>query len=238
MDATFGDRLRQWRESAGFTQKEMAAQLGIALRTYSRYELSGDIPKGAALKSLAEMGCDVGFLITGVLRPVSVAAVPAEEVQLGRQGEIVQTHFKAPAEVVPPEFSLIPRFDLQAAAGGGAISEREDVAEMLAFRRDWLHRMGVSAASARVITVRGDSMYPTLQNGDVILIDTDDEKWFDEGGIYVIRVDSRLLVKRIATKVGGALLLISENPVYPPEEIPSASDLDIIGQVKWYGRAL
>jgi phage repressor protein C with HTH and peptisase S24 domain len=227
-----GTRLRQWRESLGLSREDVASRTGISMGTVRNQENGVTSPNAEHLLGYAELGLDPTWLVTGQEPPSHES-----QGQTVSPSQIVQTHFKPMVEGVPNEFTLIPRFDIQAAAGGGTVVDREDAAEMLAFRRDWLHRLGISAANARIITVRGDSMEPTLKSGDVILIDTDGERWFDDG-IYVIRVDNRLLVKRIATKVGGAVLLISENPIYPPEEVPSADAIDIIGQVKWYGRVL
>lgn len=137
------------------------------------------------------------------------------------------------------EFTLVPRLAVEASAGNGAVNDNEEVAEMLAFRRNWLYRMGISVVYARVILVRGDSMQPTLNNGDVVLVDTIVER-IEDAGIYAIRVDDRLLVKRVLPRADGSLLLISENPIYPPEEIAASAvdDLDVIGRVKWIGRAV
>lgn len=144
----------------------------------------------------------------------------------------------APASVAP-DFALIPRLDVEVSAGGGAINHTEEATEMLAFRRDWLHRMKVSPDHAKAVTVRGDSMLPTLQSGDVLLLDTSVER-IDDAGIYVVGMDDRVMVKRIQPKFGGALALIPENPIYAPEEIPAdqVDRLRILGRVRWYGRSI
>jgi phage repressor protein C with HTH and peptisase S24 domain len=142
-------------------------------------------------------------------------------------------------EAIPPEFALIPYLQVEASAGGGAINHGEETAQMLAFRNEWLHRNGISPVHAKALTVLGDSMEPTLSSGDVILVDT---RVGDVGqpGIYVIRVDDRLMVKRIQPKFGGALILIPENPVYSQEEIPAdkADQMAVIGLVRWCGKLI
>ena len=64
MNADFGARLRQWRESQGLTQKQMAQVVGVALRTYARYELEGGAPKSHVLRTLSGMGFDVGWNVS------------------------------------------------------------------------------------------------------------------------------------------------------------------------------
>lgn len=140
---------------------------------------------------------------------------------------------------VAGDFALIPRLAVEASAGAGAINHTEETAQMLAFPSGWLHRMGLSPTSAKVLSVRGDSMAPTLQHGDLLLVDTAVER-VEDAGIYVVGVDDRILVKRIQPKYDGSLSLISENPVYAPEEIPvgMADKLRVLGRVRWYGRAI
>jgi phage repressor protein C with HTH and peptisase S24 domain len=145
----------------------------------------------------------------------------------------------APQAMLDDSFSLVPRLAVDASAGAGAVNHTEETVQMLAFRTDWLHRLGLVPSSARALTVRGDSMAPTLQHGDLVLVDTAIER-VDDAGIYVVGVDDRTLVKRIQPKFDGSLALISENPVYAPEEIPAgATDkLRVLGRVRWYGRAI
>ncbi|MEA3063038.1 MAG: hypothetical protein QOJ94_2819, partial [Sphingomonadales bacterium] len=61
----------------------------------------------------------------------------------------------------------LPRLDLRASAGPGANADGETVAGTVAFVRTWLRRIpGVRAADLSIITVTGDSMAPTLIDGD------------------------------------------------------------------------
>ena len=110
---------------------------------------------------------------------------------------------------------------------------------MIAFQSAWLRSIGVSPDFARIITARGDSMEPTIRDGDQILIDTSVSEVRDNG-IYCVVYGNMLLVKRVHPRMNGSLQLISDNDVYPPEEV-SAGDvpsLSIAGRVRWFGRNL
>lgn len=66
---TFGSRLRRAREIMGLNQDEMAARIGVSLRSYSRYENEGrELPLGALTRA-AEMGVSVTWLLTGTGEP-------------------------------------------------------------------------------------------------------------------------------------------------------------------------
>jgi SOS-response transcriptional repressor LexA len=89
-----------------------------------------------------------------------------------------------------------------------------------------------------ILSVEGDSMLPTLAHGDQILIDTHDQSAARDG-IYVLRVDDALLVKRLSLNPASRRLTIhSDNDAYPswPDCDPSA--IHIIGRVVWVGRKL
>ena len=85
------------------------------------------------------------------------------------------------------------------------------------------------------IAVAGDSMEPLLRDGDEILIDRSPRPLRE--GIYALRLGEVQLVKRIQCGMPGRLTLISENPNYPPLEVPLA-EADVIGRVVWKGGRL
>ena len=85
-----------------------------------------------------------------------------------------------------------------------------------------------------VIEVEGDSMDPTLRDGDEILVDRTPRPL--RAGIHVARVDDVLVVKRIE-RAGERLRLISDNRAYPEIERP-ADQVEIVGRVVWKGGRL
>jgi len=59
-----GERLKQFRESLNLDQKAFAKRVGAGARTYQEYEAGRSSPKVAVLLKLAEMGCDLTWLLT------------------------------------------------------------------------------------------------------------------------------------------------------------------------------
>jgi phage repressor protein C with HTH and peptisase S24 domain len=90
-----------------------------------------------------------------------------------------------------------------------------------------------------VISVKGDSMLPTLGNGDEILVDAADAGTRLRDGIYVLRLDDALMVKRLALNPASRRLSIkSDNPAYPSWDDCDPAAVTIIGRVVWLGRRL
>ena len=115
--------------------------------------------------------------------------------------------------------------------------------EALAFEKDWLStRFSVAPEDLLLASVKDDSMEPTLYSGDVILVDTtyrDPEAIAH--GIYVLQLESRILVKRLQYLVGNTLRVLSDNPTYEAFSLDLSGDgssLSIMGKVIWFGRTL
>ena len=134
----------------------------------------------------------------------------------------------------------VPRLNIDASAGPGAFNDVESACAHIAFDERWLRRLSRSKASdLSVIKVQGDSMTPTLSDGDDILVDAGDCADRLRDGIYVLRRDDALLVKRIAPRPASRRIIIkSDNTSYPNWPDCAIDEVDIIGRVVWVGRRL
>lgn len=132
----------------------------------------------------------------------------------------------------------VPRLDIGASAGPGAFTGEERALSHIAFDPQWLRRLGASDADRlSIIRVEGDSMAPTLADGDEILVDRADGAERLRDGIYVLRRDDALVVKRVALDpAGGNAAIRSDNPAYPSWEDCALSSIAIVGRVVWCGR--
>ncbi|MDU2409713.1 LexA family transcriptional regulator [Acinetobacter junii] len=130
------------------------------------------------------------------------------------------------------EFSCIPVRNVTVSAGDGANNDNENVLYHFAYRKDWLKSRGLFEKDLEIIVVRGDSMEPTISDGDSILINTAENEPQD-GHIYVIRSGETLWVKRVQRMLDGSLSLISDNKMYAPMilDLESTPDVKIIGKV-------
>lgn len=143
---------------------------------------------------------------------------------------------------VPSSATLVsvPRLDIGASAGPGAFAGDEQARTLLGFDKTWLRTLTRDDPSRlSMIRVQGDSMVPTLSDGDEILVDGADGADNLRDGIYVLRVDGALMVKRIAINPAARRAsIISDNPAYPGWPDCALSDMEIVGRVVWVGRPL
>jgi phage repressor protein C with HTH and peptisase S24 domain len=130
--------------------------------------------------------------------------------------------------------------NVAASAGPGAHNESEAAAAHIAFDPRWLTRLGGSSpARLKFIRVQGDSMSPTLSDGDDILVDEGDAAERLRDGIYVLRVEESLMVKRLALSPAARTLTIkSDNPAYPDWTDCDPAMVSVIGRVVWAGRKI
>jgi len=152
----------------------------------------------------------------------AVRALPAEMVGARREADLV----------------LVPQLDIGASAGPGALAGDERPHSRIAFQPGWLRELtGGSFAGLSIIRVAGDSMAPTLADGDDILVDRGDASERLRDGIYVLRVDGALMVKRLALHPAGRGFTIrSDNDAYPAWTDCDPAAIEVIGRVIWAGR--
>jgi hypothetical protein len=115
----------------------------------------------------------------------------------------------------------VPRLALGASAGPGAFSGEEQAIGAFRFAARWLRSQGLDPSQLSAIAVSGDSMEPTLRDGDEILVDRSRRSLSD--GIHVVRTGEALMVKRLDTGRPGLIGLISDNPAYRAIELPAVS---------------
>ena len=149
------------------------------------------------------------------------------ESELGAPEDISRAAVLKPARGQGVE---VPRLALGASAGPGALAGDEQPIGAFRFAARWLRGQGLDPAMLSAIAVAGDSMEPTLRDGDEILIDRSPRPARD--GIHVVRVEDALLVKRLDIGRPGTIALLSDNPAYRPLELP-AGEVQLIGRVVW-----
>lgn len=132
----------------------------------------------------------------------------------------------------------VMRAPVSASAGPGAVPGDERPRPYFAFDERWLKQMtSANSDDLVIIRVEGDSMAATLSDGDDILIDKGDAANRLRDGIYVIRIDEVLMVKRLAIHpVTRRVTIQSDNPAYPDWPDLELDALHPIGRVIWAAR--
>ena len=227
---TFKERLIfLWQHEA--KQAKIAADIGMTIAGFSRIWNEEGLPKAEILKKIKQLkSCSIDWLLTGEGEPFPAAMTSAAATVCDTLGNPVNID----------EFVFIPHYGVQAAAGQGYLVEEETPRFSVAFRRYWIENYITSdIQKLSVISVRGDSMAGVLNDGDTILINH--SHTVPRDGLYVLRINNNLLVKRLQLMLAGMINVISANEAYPTFEINlnnMTDDVAIIGRVEWFGRTI
>lgn len=189
---TLADNLKIYRKQLGLTQKEMAERLNMNARTYASYERGErDISTAALLNICSVLGISSDELLKGINSQEPAPQKP--------NGQLLdQSHIY-----------MIPVYESVSAGFGAYADDRVAGYEpvYLSSERE--------AKETIAINVKGDSMYPKIEEGDLVVVHQQD--YFENGDIVVAVVvgDGEGFVKR-AFQSSGKLSLESINPSYPP----------------------
>jgi phage repressor protein C with HTH and peptisase S24 domain len=130
------------------------------------------------------------------------------------------------------DFIFMPRNRIRFSGGREGMIRSEQVVDSIAFRAEWVkRRLNTESRDLLLIEVVGDAMAPTIKDSDLILADLAEPR-FRQDGIYLLRHESGLAVKRIQRRPDGKLLVRSDNPKY---EALVVSTVGVIGRVIWIG---
>ena len=198
--------------------------------------------RGEDFAGLSRMlGRNPAYIQQFVRRGVPKKLGEAERRKLARYFAIPESLLGGPADDEPLG-SLVPvrRVQVRASAGAGAIPYEQAGRPYLAFDENWLKALTASPpARLSIIRVEGDSMAPTLNAGDDILVDLGDCSERLRDGIYVLRADDALVVKRLALHPAGRRVTVqSDNPAYPDWPDCGIDEIHCIGRVIWAGRRI
>lgn len=169
---------------------------------YSWAKSDGKVPLNAALKLAQAAGVSLDWVATGYDRRPDLASAPQEDEDLIK----------------------VPRLGVTAAAGVGIRNENAEVEDYIYLTRAQLRAFGVPPDAVHFISVRGDSMEPTISDGANVLIDASRRR-FRGDGVYALSIDGDVRLKRLTKTTDGSFLAISDNERYPPERL-SRADLD------------
>ncbi|NIE73030.1 LexA family transcriptional regulator [Pantoea sp. Ap-967] len=137
------------------------------------------------------------------------------------------------------KYAYVPQYDAKAAAGLGSENPHVEMRSTLAFKREWLKVKGAKADHLIVIYAEGQSMWPTINDRDVLLVDRSRIDPIDRQ-VFVLAGADGTIVKRLVQAPLGRWILRSDNDdkdQHPDRFFFRSEDNEhrIIGQVIWRG---
>lgn len=164
-----------------------------------------------------------------------------DEALLGGPGDIEPSASMHKKSILSNDMAVVHRLAVEASAGAGTLAGDEIPKGALGFDRRWLSRLGFNPRNLSIIEVNGESMAPTLNHGDTIMVDISDRADRLRDGLYVLRLDDALMVKRVALAPRAGMRSItisSDNIHYPTWRDVDPALIDIVGRVIWAARLL
>ena len=225
-----GDKIKERRNELNLKQSELSLMTGIKTTTISNYENNVSTPNEQNLYKLMDaLKCDANFLFeweeTEQLQPTY-----AERQQIKKYRSLDEYGKKAVDGLLNTEYDRctylaaeqeiihLPKSVLKASAGSGNWLDEQQLESVSVLDTPQSRKANL------VIEVDGDSMSPTYENGDNVLVNTKSDVAVGDIGIFI--VDGSGYIKKLGTD-----RLISVNPEYGdifPEEY---SDFRCVGKV-------
>src|SRR3954447_24889623 len=201
------------------------------------------VERGEDFAGLSRMlGRNAAYIQQYVRRGVPKRLKEEERRKLAQYFSVSESVLGGPAEdtITPNGLVSVIRHPVMVSAGPGAVVTEELGKAYFAFDERWLKALTASAPSnLSIVRVEGDSMAPTLNAGDDILVDLGDGIERLRDGIYVLRIDDALVVKRVALNpLGRRVTIQSDNPAYPDWPDCGLDEINCIGRVIWSGRKI
>lgn len=217
--AGIGRRIKEAR--GAMSQEHLAKRLGIHVNTIGKFERGVAVPD-------AQMLIDVG--VAAEVSPAWLLMGEPYDKQAGQSGA------SAAGSLDSADLVLVPSYGVEASAGNGAPVNDEYVIGRFAFKRSWLARKGLNPQQLAVVTARGDSMEPTVRDGDILLVDRNVTR-ISADGIYLIERDNELYCKRLQRLFDGGVTIMSDNPRYEAQQLAgdAADALNVTGRIIWIG---
>lgn len=216
-----GGRLKWAREQSGFrTAKDFAQRYGINPTSYRAYENNQNGFAKLAHEFADRLGVSGRWLLEGgdIER---ASGEHAEEAQARSMG-----------------LSLIPQLELGYSMGGGSVFSDYRQTGFVPFQRDWLRGfMRGTFADLFVARGEGDSMLPTLMDGDIVLIDTAQKTIDRQDRIWALSYGDLGMIKRVRRLPNGVYRISSDNSVVEPIEAAD-DEMHVVGRVVWIGRTM
>ena len=216
----------------GINDVELAKILGTNKDTLADYRRQKGLLKGEVIDRLvSHYYFNPLWLFQGLGEPFPGARDKYPEI-CGPEDETVAIQ----EDEAKGDFIYVPQVSGKISTGGGLVPENS-IEMRIAVRRSWIVKKG-DPKNMGLIKVSGDSMEPTLQSGDLVLVDHGRNYLDPQGGIYAIAIDDTIMIKRVQTDYPTRKIkIISDNGKYSPME----ADIDqvkINGKVIWFGREI
>lgn len=218
------NNIARFREANGWSRPDLAKRMSTSPQQVERLE-KGDrkLTQEWMERAAKALGVSISAIIEPDAKPTPAINSEVESAPISTGGgDVVQ----------------IQKLDLSLSMGPGTLIDDWVEAEPVTFDLAFIRAITRAPTNRlKLVTGIGDSMYPTLNWGDAIMIDTTDKQLARQDGVYWIDLYGASGIKRLRTVGPGRVLVISDNPAVSDQEV-DAADLRIQGRAIWLARGI
>jgi phage repressor protein C with HTH and peptisase S24 domain len=221
-------RVRKTRQERGYTQAELAQKIGVRQSTIGNIESGRNQGSTMVAQLAAALGVNALWLAEGKGPKEAPVYLAGKRLQTGA------APYEA-AAAMPREGYLrfFPLTDAYSAGEGDSVlSDHPEAVDSIDLAEVEAQRLlgSTDAEHIRLLTVRGDSMVPTMKPRDLLFVDTR-VRSFEGDGVYILELNGFRVIKRVQMIGDQRILLTSDNSVYHPFELGESDRLGYIGRV-------
>ena len=185
--------------------KDVADALGVSHMNFATMKKRNKIPFGELLDFCATKSISINWMLYG----------------------------QSPESLIDAtnKFFMVKYFgNVSASAGAGSDVDNED-SEHVELPLDFVHRLGGEREIRNIeaINVSGDSMEPTFSYNDIVFINRTKTD-LQRGGIFTIKTEAGLFIKRVVRRIDGKIDIISDNDIYSTQTL-DPNEIEVIGRV-------
>jgi phage repressor protein C with HTH and peptisase S24 domain len=222
---SLGDRSRSW----------LARQTELPESTIGDAIKRGPAKTDVALRLSEALEVDLSWLLTGAIGPSGSVTGAVDHLA---NSEAVGGAIRSQASLGPnaDDLDLVEVQEIDLAYGlGGQFSDGPVEVRTHHFPRDWVR--SITATPASMLTIargRGDSMQPTIQDGDMVIIDRSQRTIREQDAMWALTIGDFAMIKRVRSR-GERIQILSDNTLVPMDEAHH-EEINVVGRVIFVGR--
>lgn len=221
ISATFSQRMIARRKAMQLSQRDLAQIVDVSINTIQSYE-AGGLPRGANFLALARaLACSLNWLVG--MDDVGGFSCQIDSGNLPCPGNL-------PGDVNNSDYFVRPEFLNDA-------NDDVDKCRAMGFNSRWLAEISSQPKNLRLFFFKGPAMQPTLNDGDLAMVDLGQTK-IHSGYLYLIKIGDTQSVNRLIIKPGNCLSVVSDNHYLCPSFDLSDNQLEVLGRIIWASRPL
>lgn len=209
------DRVAERMKELGFSQSSLAREVGVSQATIGKI-VTGQSAGSSHLHKIARLLQTTAAYLTGeVDDPAEDAFIPPTAAEIAAQMGLVK----------------VEEINLSLGMGAGFLDENTLETVDRWIPEDWVENFTRTAvAHLSIVKPQGDSMYPTINDRDIVMIDRSQRTIDRQEGIWALAYGGFGMIKRVRAMPDGTYKLIADNPAVPVE-IAANDELHVIGRV-------